>query len=163
MVISAYYAFKLKNDNLLPNIYSIERQSKVGNNRVFNLLFEHFEQVQIAKLQPKGILNDYVAYAVKNLQRQCVPEPLIFEMHNDSKNIGIVKTRDKENAVLFHVNEQGLFKVYVFDSDYSLGSLLLQMFLDGELASLIKVIETNVYSGNAEGSCDSCTTPLITT
>lgn len=144
MVIDSFYSFNIQNKESNQLGYLIERMFKVGNNDIFNMMFENAETLQISKLGPIESINNYVAYTIKSLGKSMVPNPVIFETSPLLHDCGIVKTLKKGDAILFKILNPRIFEVYIFDGKYSSQVLLLQMLKDGSLDDAIELIKSRI-------------------
>jgi hypothetical protein len=144
MVIDSLYSFNIQNRESNPPVYFIERMFKVGNNDIFNMMFENAEIVEITKLGPIKSINNYLAYTIKSLGKSILPNPVIFETSTLLQDCGIVKTSKKGDSILFKLSNPGIFEVYIFNGKYSSQLLLLQMLKDGSLDDAINLIKSRI-------------------
>jgi hypothetical protein len=146
MVISAFYSFKVHSKKTCSGVFSIERMLKVGNNGILNFTFENYDSLVFRKLGPIESAGGYTAYFLFGNELIGQNTPIAFEVSGLSKNIGLVRSVEKEDAVLFRSFDDGIIEVYVFVGRYSSSSLLLQMLNDGSFDKSIAEIKGKVGS-----------------
>lgn len=144
MVITAIYTFKLHAKQVGTEFYIIERLFKVGNNSVLNQVFEEYNSIGVKKIGPLDSACGYSAYAFTGIKFENEEEPIAFEMSTASGTVGLVRSRKKDDAILFKKLDEGIVEVYVFADRYSSSSLLLQMLNDGAFNQIIENLKKKV-------------------
>jgi hypothetical protein len=124
--------------------YIIKRLFKVGNDSVMNQVFEEHKSIGVKKIGPLDSACGYTAYAFTGIKFENGEEPIAFEMSTASGTVGLVRSRKKNNAILFKKLDEGIVEVYVFADRYSSSSLLLQMLNDGAFNQMIENIKKKV-------------------
>lgn len=125
----ATYRFKL--EQLNGNIYSFFPIEKIGNNKLFNQIFEYPSEVRVCKIEPHELIEDYAGFTIETPNRKAL---MIF-----GDGFGIVKSADLGSATIFGYEGEGVFEVQVLDAPYYEASNIAKYLSDWGLLQHIKI------------------------
>ena len=131
VIFDAYYKFKVITDSIKGQ--KIIPVSKMGNDRLFNLIFEKHKFLTFTNKPAVSDIEDYSCCMINYPHGLVSYLPVFFQSWTLNNKYGIIRHAELVDAKLFKLCEDNIFEVYILKDEKANLLNLLQLMHAGEL------------------------------